>query len=187
MRLLGRHGNGMCAQDRGPPRTGQEELAPYIPVVDGYRPAAYQFEMHSHGTQNRFLTVSGLVLLLSLGLVGCNDLTEALPEIQGVYAYSSSSLDSPSRNRFGTLTIFDFDRRSARFEGTYQYVTAGGTSMTGQLIGAFVERERIWFRFLDERQFFHEGDFVFGNSSGQVFFLGLSYRPTSTTFSLFVR
>ena len=116
----------------------------------------------------------------------CSDLTEPLPPIQGTYSYVSSSL-VPRLDRRGTITIVDFDRRTARFEGTFQFVDADGDNRTGTLIGAFIQRDRIWFRFLDERQLYHEGDFNPGLSSGEIFFLGLAYETTGATFSLFAR
>jgi hypothetical protein len=141
--------------------------------------------MHKHKIWNRFraLILPGLAFCAA----ACNDLTEPLPTIQGTYAYRSTSQVSPAHNREGMITIVDSDPRSARFDGSYQYVTADGERVAGQLIGAFVHSERIWFRFLDERQFFHEGDFILGVSAGRVFFLGLNYVPTSTTFSLLRR
>jgi hypothetical protein len=117
---------------------------------------------------------------------GCADLTDLLPPIQGTYTYVSSS-NVPLLDRRGTITIADFDRRSARFEGTYQYVAADGASRSGSLLGAFMRTDRIWFRFLDEQQLVHEGDFAQGQGEGEIFFLGVVYETTGATFSLRVR
>lgn len=131
----------------------------------------------------------GALLLFVAAASACNDLTEPLPRVQGTYDYAATSTQFPSLNRRGTLSILDLDRRTARFEGTFQYVTANGQSVSGQLIGAFTSQNRIWFRFLHEQQVFHEASFDsdLGSGSGEVFFLGLIYEPISATFTLRLR
>ncbi len=124
-----------------------------------------------------------LIVLLALAMTSCNDLTAPLPAIEGTFDYASFSSDV-SLNRRGSLNIVDTNRRTARFEGTFQYVTGSAAPKTGRLIGAFMAPNRIWFRFLDERAVFHEADLggLFG--TGVIFFLGTSYEPSGASFTL---
>jgi hypothetical protein len=124
-----------------------------------------------------------LALIVCFGPTACNDLTEPLPPIDGSYEYTTTG-GVASLNRRGTVTIVDVDPLSARFEGTFEYRTRGGQTASGQFIGAFIERDRIWFRFLDEKLLVHEGVLSAGRGSGNVFFLGPTYENTGATFSL---
>ncbi|MEX2284767.1 MAG: hypothetical protein WEE89_19920 [Gemmatimonadota bacterium] len=124
------------------------------------------------------------ILILALALAGCNDLTEPLPNLAGSFDYVSFSSEFVSLNRRGTLTIVDSDRRTARFEGNYEYTVGNAAPFRGQLIGAFVTPDRIWFRFLDERAVFHEADLGLLLGNGDIYFLGATYEPSGATFSL---
>src|SRR5262245_15265094 len=97
--------------------------------------------------------LAGALTLLS---AACNDLTAPLPKVDGTYTYQSRSPDFVSLNRTGTVKIEDFDRRTASFTGTFDFVSATGEHETGFLTGAFVTREHIYFRFLNTRFQVHE-------------------------------
>jgi hypothetical protein len=88
---------------------------------------------------------------------GCNDLTDLLPGIAGTYTYQSRSSDFVSLTRNGVVTIDDFDRRTASFTGTFDFTDDAGRHVTGSLLGAFVTRDHVYFRFLNSRFEFHEG------------------------------
>ena len=125
------------------------------------------------------------LLILSFAFAaGCNDLTDPLPDITGTFDYTSFSSDFVSLNRQGTITIVDSDPRTARFDGTYSYTVGGGAPVTGNLIGAFTTRDRIWFRFLDSPVVFHEADLGFVFSTGEIYFLSTTYEPSGATFTL---
>ena len=127
-----------------------------------------------------------IAALAAAQLTACNDLTAALPNIEGTYEYATAS-PAPRLNRRGSISITDSDPRTARFDGSYEYIDGTGRRLNGQLVGAFVQTERIWFRLLDEPQVFHEGDLVFGFGNGEIFFQGLTYETTGATFSLRLR
>ena len=93
----------------------------------------------------------------------------------------------PPLSRRGTVTFVDDDRRTARFDGTFEYIDARGRQVSGQLTGAFMQPDRIWFRFQDENLVIHEGDLLFGIGGGEIFFQGLTYETTGATYSLRVR
>ena len=62
----------------------------------------------------------------ALVLGSCNDLTDPLPSIAGTYTYQSRSSDFVRLNRNGTITIDDFNRRSANFTGTFDFTNNAG-------------------------------------------------------------
>jgi hypothetical protein len=123
-------------------------------------------------------------LLLIGGLAACNDLTAPLPTIAGSYSYVSAGGDEPSRQRQGTIIIVDRDRRTARFDGNFTYVSNDGSSVTGALIGGFMTTDRIWFRFLTEPFEFHEATYLSNTASGEIFLQGVFYFRTDAAFSL---
>ncbi len=125
--------------------------------------------------------------LVSAGIAlsyGCNDLTDPLPSIAGTYTYQSRSGDFSSLNRNGTITIDDFDRRTARFTGTFDFVNDAGVHATGGLLGAFVTRDHIYFRFLNSQFEYHEANYLLGRASGEIFVQGIVYESTGSTFTL---
>ena len=123
-------------------------------------------------------------VVLCAGFAGCNDLTAPLPSIAGTYQYTSSSELYTSLNRTGTLTIVDLDPRTARFDGDFTYIAIDGRQVSGQLTGAFVRPDRIYFRFLTDRFQYHEADFSAGFAAGEIFLQGLTYASTGSTFTL---
>ena len=124
-----------------------------------------------------------LILLFALA-AGCNDLTDPLPDITGTFDYASFSSDFVSLNRQGTITIVDSDPRTARFDGTYSYTVGAGAPVTGNLIGAFITPDRIWFRFLNSPVVFHETDLGVVFSTGEIYFLSTTYEPSGALFTL---
>jgi hypothetical protein len=116
-------------------------------------------------------------------VMACNDLTEALPIIAGTYDYTTVGAIT-SLSRQGTMIIVDFDARTARFDGSFDYTTGAGVRMAGPMVGAFIERNQVWFRFLNEKLIVHEGGLTAGVGSGTLFFLGLTYQNTGATFTL---
>jgi len=124
-----------------------------------------------------------LILMLALA-AGCNDLTDPLPDITGTFDYTSFSSDFVSLNRQGTITIIDSDPRTARFDGTYSYTVGAGAPQTGNLIGAFITTDRIWFRFLNSPVVFHETDLGVVFSTGEIYFLSTTYEPSGALFTL---
>jgi hypothetical protein len=124
------------------------------------------------------------LILSSVLAAGCNDLTDPLPSIAGSYDYTSFSSEFISLNRRGSITIVDTDRRTARFDGTYQFSVGTAAPVTGNLIGAFVTPDHIWFKFLDHPTVFHETDLGVVFSTGEIFFQGATYEPSGATFSL---
>jgi hypothetical protein len=133
---------------------------------------------------------AGLVVatLAAAQLLGsCNDLTDPLPGIAGTYTYQSRSSDFVRLNRNGVITIDDFDRRTAAFSGTFDFVNDAGEHVTGGLLGSFVTRDHIYFRFLTSHFEFHEGDYALGRANGEIFFQGITYESSGSTFSLIRR
>lgn len=136
--------------------------------------------MSTRPRARRPVTRWGLLLVCT---VACNDLTEPLPAVAGTYDYVSAG--APARTRQGSITIVDQDRRTARFDGTFVYVTSAGSTVSGALTGAFMSANRIWFRFLTERFEYHEATFVTGTSAlGEIFIQGITYESTGSTFTL---
>ena len=125
-----------------------------------------------------------LVGALGLFATACNDLTEPLPRVDGTYTYQSFSPDFVALNRNGTVKIEDFNRRSATFSGTFDFVSATGEHETGFLTGAFVTRDHIYFRFLNTRFQVHEADYLLGRANGEIFFQGVFYESSGATFIL---
>ena len=125
-----------------------------------------------------------LLILLSAFAAGCNDLTDPLPDITGTFDYTSFSSDFVSLNRQGTITIVDSDPRTARFDGTYSYSVGAAAPVTGNLMGAFITPDRIWFRFLDSPVVFHETDLGVLFSTGEIYFLSTTYEPSGAIFTL---
>jgi hypothetical protein len=122
-------------------------------------------------------------LLVMCSAVACNDLTEPLPSIDGPYDYISTG--AAARTRRGSILIIDRDRRTARFDGTFDYVSSDGETVSGALTGAFMSTNRIWFRFLTERFEYHEATYVSGSTAiGEIFVQGITYEPTGSTFTL---
>ena len=115
-------------------------------------------------------------------LAACNDLTEPLPSIAGTHAYEVTAPNGALARR-GFVRIADSDTRTARFDGTFSYTTGDGRNVTGNLTGAFITRDSVWFRFLDERFVYHEARYERGRGSGQIFLQQFSYEPTGLTFS----
>ena len=114
----------------------------------------------------------------------CNDITEPLPSIEGIYSYNSTGGLNPARQRQGSITIIDRDRLTAGFVGTFAYTSIDGNSTSGDLIGAFMTRDRIWFRFLTEPFEYHEATFLANAAAGEIFIQGRTYFRTGSTFTL---
>jgi hypothetical protein len=127
----------------------------------------------------RFLLIS-----IVLASAGCQDLTEPLPAIEGRYDYSVVGPGSLGLNRQGTLEILDANRRTASFEGTFEYTTASFERVTGKLVGAFVTPSRVWFHFLNEPGVYHEGDLGGITGFGDVYFKGLTYEQSGASYAL---
>ena len=117
-------------------------------------------------------------------LAACNDLTEPTQSIAGEYQYDVVDSFNGSNTRNGKITIFDDDRRTARFTGTFNYRDGQGRVVQGHLQGAFTSADSVWFQFLDERFVYHEGFFARGTGGGRLFVQGVSYEPTGLTFEL---
>ena len=126
------------------------------------------------------------VFLFFAGLlhVGCNDLTAPLPAIAGSYQYVATSTVSARHKRIGTIRIFDDDPLSARFDGSYSFTNGYGELISGQLVGAFITRDSIWFRFVDDRLEYHEANLTNNTGAGEIFFLTETYRSSGTHFTL---
>lgn len=122
------------------------------------------------------------MLLLVVG--GCNDLTTPLPPLTGTWQYAVTSAEFVRHNRVGSIRIVDDDPRSARFDGTYSFRNAQGETLSGSLIGAFITRDSIWFRFVDNRLEYHEAKLTGGIGSGEIFFLTLTYEASGSRFTL---
>jgi len=129
--------------------------------------------------------VAACASILLLG--SCNDLTDPLPGISGTYTYQSRSSDFVRLNRNGVITIDDFNRRTAAFTGTFDFVNDAGEHVTGGLLGSFVTRDHIYFRFLNSHFEFHEGSYALGRANGEIFFQGITYESSGSTFSLIRR
>jgi hypothetical protein len=124
------------------------------------------------------------LFVLAGGITACNDLTEPLPAIGGSYSYTSTDELDPARQRQGTIIIVDRDRLTARFDGNFVYVSDEGRSVSGALIGGFMTRDRIWFRFLTEPFEFHEATYLSNTASGEIFLQGSTYFRSGAAFSL---
>ena len=125
-----------------------------------------------------------LLLPLALLLGACNDLTAPTPSIAGEYLYVAATPANANSSRRGTIKIFDDNLLTARFNGTFEYVDGVGQTVSGQLQGAFISGDSIWFQFLDERAVYHEASFTNGIANGSLFFQGFSYEDTGWTFML---
>jgi hypothetical protein len=136
---------------------------------------------------SRRLRRAGVLAAMLAGGVSsssCNDLTDPLPGIAGTYTYQSRSADFVSLNRNGVVTFEDFDRRTASFAGTFDFTDDAGRHITGSLLGAFVTRDHIYFRFLNSHFEFHEANYALGRANGEIFVQGIQYEPTGSTFTL---
>jgi hypothetical protein len=127
-----------------------------------------------------------LLVSIVLAAAGCKDLTEPLPAVEGRYDYSVVGPASLGLNRQGTIEILDANRRTASFEGTFDYTNTSGR-VTGKLVGAFVTPNRVWFHFfhfLNEPGVYHEGDLGGITGFGDVYFKSLTYEPSGASYAL---
>lgn len=124
-----------------------------------------------------------VLLLVTLLLGACNDLTDPTPSIAGRYLYRAVGPGGAART--GTIDIYDDDQRTARFTGEFEYRETDGDVVRGGLNGAFMTDQRIWFNLLTEPFVYHEADFASGLGNGDIFYHRLdAYERSGWTFTL---